>query len=105
MIANNSHLCTWVTRMNRIRIISLALFCAIASPAFAETSSVQTAWRLLDYIAVDYPGAVADGKVTSPSEYAEMNEFAAASKKRIAALAPTKGKEALLRQAGTGAGA
>lgn len=84
--------------MTRTRTISLLFLCAVASPAFAETSSVQTAWRLLDYIAVDYQGAVADGKVISTSEYAEMVEFAAASKKRIAALAPTEGKKNLIRQ-------
>jgi len=33
-----------------------------AGPASAE---VQTSWRLLDYIAVDYVGAVADGRVIS----------------------------------------
>jgi len=52
----------------------------------ADDGDVQTAWRLLDYIAVDYAGAVADGRVTSPSEYAEQQEFAATVTTKIAAL-------------------
>jgi high-affinity iron transporter len=48
--------------------------------AKAETSDVETTWRLLDYIAVDYAGAVKHGTVTSASEYAEQNEFAASDR-------------------------
>ena len=32
---------------------------------------------LLDYVAADYGGAVADGKVVSPDEYAEQGRFIA----------------------------
>ena len=55
----------------------LALVIGLASPALAAANDedVQTAWRLLDYVAVDYRGAVADGKVKSAQEYAEMTEF------------------------------
>ena len=48
---------------------------------------MQTAWRLLDYLAVDYPrrGRRTGGSI-SPSEYAEMREFSASVSQRIAAL-------------------
>ena len=45
-----------------------------------ETDSEQSprfAIHLLDYLAHDYAGAVAHGKITSASEYAEQKEFAA----------------------------
>src|SRR3546814_10358077 len=42
--------------------------------ARADTTSVQSTWRLLDYVAVDYGGAVHDGRVISQAEYAEMLE-------------------------------
>jgi high-affinity iron transporter len=50
---------------------------SIAGPANAAAANAQTAWRLLDYLAVDYSGAVSGGKVTSAPEYAEMREFSA----------------------------
>jgi len=64
----------------------LACFGAFSSrPAAAQTDAgdVQTVWRLLDYIAVDYEGAVSKGKVISAAEYAEMTEFAATVKRGI----------------------
>ncbi|MEA1673747.1 FTR1 family protein [Nitrospirillum sp. BR 11163] len=63
---------------------------AIALPARAvEAAPAQTIWRLLDYVAVDYAGAVANGRVTSESEYAEQAEFAASARERMAELPPT----------------
>ncbi len=67
--------------------------------AKAETSDVETTWRLLDYIAVDYAGAVAHGAITSPSEYAEQNEFAATVAEKLAALPPKPERQALLTEA------
>ena len=67
--------------------------------AKAETSDVETTWRLLDYIAVDYAGAVAHGAVTSPSEYAEQNEFAATVAAKLAGLPPKPERQALLTEA------
>jgi high-affinity iron transporter len=66
-----------------------------AAPAFAQQSDVQTSWRLLDYIAVDYPGAVQGGKVVSAAEYKEMGEFAGSVRERIGALPPTPAKARL----------
>lgn len=74
----------------------------LATPLLAraqEASSAQTAWRLLDYLSVDYSGAVKDGKVISPSEYAEMNEFAGQVRERIAGLPATKAQPVLVSKA------
>jgi high-affinity iron transporter len=58
------------------------------APANAQGADVAVTWRLLDYIAVDYAGAVADGKVISEGEYAEMKEFSASVETRLATLPP-----------------
>ena len=73
---------------------SLILLALLSLPAWADPS-VQTAWRLLDYIAVDYREAVQDGKIVSPEEYAEMTEFAKSARERIDALADNPAKAAL----------
>ena len=64
-----------------------------------EAASSQTAWRLLDYLAVDYSGAVQNGQVVSPPEYAEMNEFAAQVRERIAALPTHPAQPVLISKA------
>ncbi|GAA4332391.1 cytochrome c/FTR1 family iron permease [Pigmentiphaga soli] len=83
-------------------IAILALLLAPAWPAVAQTQDdeVQTAWRLLDYIAVDYAGAVSNGAVSSPSEYAEQSEFAATVAARLAALPPRPAQPELVAGAG-----
>lgn len=50
----------------------------IASSAFAQNAAPEDSkqlWQLLDYVAVDYSGAVEDGVVISEAEYAEMLDF------------------------------
>jgi len=64
--------------------------------ATAAAPEVQTAWRLIDYIAVDYGVAVSGGKVVSPSEYAEMREFSASVGERIEALPDKPSKRQLV---------
>ncbi|HEV2867456.1 MAG TPA: FTR1 family protein [Allosphingosinicella sp.] len=61
---------------------------ALAMPAAAraDDGAVQTTWRLLDYVAVDYPGAVRDGRIVSQAEYDEMREFSASVAQRLGAL-------------------
>ena len=65
----------------------------------AEPGDVQTAWRLLDYIAVDYGGAVAEGRVKSAAEYAEMNEFSASVTTRLRDLPAKPERPALVQGA------
>lgn len=71
----------------------------LAAPATAQTAPAQTIWRLLDYIAVDYPEAVADGKIASASEYAEMQEFSATASKLIGELPASSARGGLQGQA------
>jgi high-affinity iron transporter len=79
----------------------LSLLVLFAGPARAEdrAQAVQTAWRLLDYVAVDYPGAVADGRVVSPAEYAEMREFSASVTTRLGVLPAHAERGALVSEA------
>lgn len=61
------------------RVFRVLFFCCIFFSALAAAQGVQTQsrqlWQLLDYIAVDYAGAVENGKIISETEYAEMKEF------------------------------
>ena len=95
---------------NRIRsilrsfsIAALLLFGMTAFPVMAQDAmtSVPQTWQMLDYLATDYAGAVKDGAVISTSEYAEMREFTATARSRIAALQPTAATPLLLKQADT----
>ena len=81
----------------------LALAAALTAPAHAGDASVEAkarqVWQLLDYIAVDYAGAVSNGTVREASEYAEMQEFAAAAQQQLAELPRSATSEALRGQA------
>ncbi len=85
----------------RFRQVALALVVALAlaSPASAQTTPAQTAWRLLDYIAVDYPEAVQNGQVVNQTEFDEMLEFSATAAKLIGELPASAAKDDLSRQA------
>jgi high-affinity iron transporter len=82
----------------RSAFVALALLTAFITQAHAQhaDADVQTAWRLLDYIAVDYGGAVAHGAVTSASEFAEQAEFAETVATRVAALPANPAKADML---------
>ena len=81
-------------------LIALLVAIMLLSPASAQTTApVQTAWRLLDYVAVDYPEAVKGGQIVSPTEYAEMTEFSASARERISGLASSSAKADLIRRA------
>ncbi|MCA0199987.1 MAG: cytochrome c/FTR1 family iron permease [Proteobacteria bacterium] len=72
---------------------------APVSAASDPTADVRQIWQLVDYIAVDYVGAVANGAVISEGEYAEMTEFAATIHSRLATLPAKEGQAALITQA------
>ena len=80
----------------------LAALVALMLPvaASAEPNDVQTAWRLLDYVAVDDSGAVEGGRVKSTSEFAEMTEFASSVTTRLKGL-PAKPEQQALVQGAT----
>ena len=72
---------------------------APAAPAHDLITDVRQIWQLVDYIAVDYVEAVADGAVKNDGEYAEMTEFAATVRTRLAGMPARDGHSALLTQA------
>lgn len=77
----------------------MAALAPSASTAAETAPSAQVAWRLLDYLAVDYSGAVAGGKVISTSEYAEMVEFSQSVRDRLVGLPKTAAQAGLVAQA------
>lgn len=88
----------WVLRMMAV-LGAVACTLGASAMAHAETADVQTAWRLLDYMSVDYGGAVSGGRIKSASEYAEMTEFAASVSARLAVLPPTPERVRLIEGA------
>jgi high-affinity iron transporter len=69
---------------------------ALPASASAAPSDVQTTWQMLNYMSVDYSGAVANGKIISQSEYGEMREFAGSVRQQIAGLPSSPAKADLL---------
>ena len=80
-------------------LLATLLVLASVPVAYAQSPGQEAAvvWRLLDYIAVDYASAVQGGKVISPAEYAEMQEFSATASEKIAAL-PANAQKPELRE-------
>ena len=79
----------------------LAAALVLAAPARAQTpvEQVQTSWRLLDYLAVDYREAVAGGRVVNKPEYEEMVEFSGSVTKRLESLPDNPQRPALVAEA------
>ncbi len=68
-------------------------------PAISQAANgLQQLLQLIDYMGVDYQGAVADGKVINAAEYEEMEEFAASIQAQVAALADDEVGRQLYRQ-------
>ncbi len=92
-----------------VAVRALALFLAMSLACLTVTATAwaqggagtnpRQAWQLLDYLAVDYAGAVKDGQVVNAGEYAEMREFAGTVRDQVKALPDTAGQAALLLQA------
>lgn len=65
------------------------LLCSLfAAPALAQADEpdARQLWQLLDYVAVDYGGAVENGQIASEAEYAEMLDFTANAARQIETL-------------------
>ena len=74
----------------------------LALPLHRALAQDETAGRLvhlLDYIGVDYGGAVVDGAVVSDAEYAEMQEFTASVVELMGGLRQKPGRDELVAQA------
>ena len=67
----------------------------------ASTDAAQTLVHTLDYVAVDYPGAVEDGKVKNEDEFREMVEFAGRVKDELPGLPANPRRDALAADAAT----
>jgi high-affinity iron transporter len=91
--------------MQFLRLFASLLFVLAIAPSYvhaADTTVQDKAkqiWQLLDYLAVDYGKAVQDGKVISPDEYAEMQEFAHAAETQLKELPPGTSTSVLLKGA------
>jgi high-affinity iron transporter len=77
-----------------VKTAALIVALLAALPAAAQENA-QTVLHLLDYIGVDYPEAVENGKVKNADEYKEMLEFTAQVTERLKALPDNPGKAAL----------
>jgi high-affinity iron transporter len=92
--------------MARWRGILLALLLVpVAGPAGSSAAEEPDAFasllHTLDYLAVDYGGAVKDGEVLDPGEYAEQVEFATSVGGMIAGL-PARPERAALQATAAG---
>jgi len=67
---------------------------AQAQPA-AQEVDVRQLWQLIDYVAVDYGGAVSQGRVVSEGEYAEMREFTQNAEEQSHALPLSSSQQAI----------
>src|SRR5436190_22312870 len=74
---------------------TVAIGCGAAPPAppppAAETEQVRRFCAILDYVASDYAGAVKDGAVQSPDEYAEQLSFLKDAAELAGKLPPARG--------------
>lgn len=80
-----------------LRTLIFAIALGLAAPASAQEA--QTLLHLLDYVGVDYAGAVEDGQVKSADEYKEMLEFAGRVEEALKALPDNPKKKALAADA------
>ena len=78
---------------------ALALAASLASAA-TPAEQARTVVHLLDYVAVDYPEFVRDGKVVDEAEYQEQREFAGRAIELLRQL-PAPGQAAVVGQART----
>ncbi|OGB26582.1 MAG: iron permease [Burkholderiales bacterium RIFCSPLOWO2_02_FULL_57_36] len=87
----------------RTTVLLLSLISS-GSPALAMDKDTENKakqiWQMLDYVAVDYSGAVKNGQVISDDEYAEMLEFSQTAERQIRDLPETTAKAKLAQDAG-----
>lgn len=87
-------------RLSTSALLACLIFVASAHAAPAEPQAkARQLWQLLDYLGIDYAGAVRDGAVLSASEYAEMQEFASTAQRQLDELPAADAKAAMLERA------
>lgn len=84
-----------------ILTVGLAVGLAAAPARAAEPDPFAPILHALDYLGVDYPGAVKDGKVLDQGEYEEQLEFAAGVRAMVAGL-PARPERAALEATAAG---
>lgn len=90
--------------MKRLLLILWVGLCFMGSataqtpPAGADEGPRQL-WQLLDYVAVDYGGAVDKGAIVRESEYAEMRDFTANAVTQARGLPAHASKDAVVTAA------
>ena len=82
-----------------LALIAAALLASAPARAASTAQEVQTSWRLLDYIAVDYREAVSGGRIINALEYDEMVEFSASVSAKLQALPASPERSALIGEA------
>jgi high-affinity iron transporter len=80
-------------------LLSIAISSAQALDKEVEDKAKQI-WQMLDYMGVDYSGAVKDGQIISKEEYAEMTEFSQTVEQQLRSLPDTAQKKELMQSAG-----
>ncbi|KQQ44665.1 iron permease [Duganella sp. Leaf126] len=77
-----------------LRVIFAATLLVAGSVATqpATPADAKQLWQLIDYVAVDYGGAVANGAVVSDAEYAEMLDFTENAGKQVQLLPAHAGR-------------
>lgn len=83
----------------RLVTFGLFLLTVVSSHADAPEPAVRQLWQLIDYVGVDYSGAVSNGTVVSAAEYAEIDEFATRALEQARQLPDAAGKAELLTAA------
>lgn len=76
----------------------LMLLMLFSKPLFADT---QQLLQLIDYVGVDYSGAVVEGEIVNAVEYAEMQDFSAGIQLQLTELPEHAVKADLLTQSQT----
>jgi len=82
----------------RVSAYLFLLLMLFVRPSLANT---QQLLQLIDYVGVDYSGAVIDGKVANPAEYDEMLDFTAGISQQLADLPAHEIKAELMKDVQT----
>jgi high-affinity iron transporter len=87
------------TRFFTLALFLLACFAGVSASAAPNDEKAQTIIHMLDYVSVDYPEFVKDGKVLDAPEYEEQREFAKQSALLLEQLPDNPEKAALVAKA------
>lgn len=90
----------WARTLACVLPLSILGLAGNAAWSASDTSDGLAALlHILDYISVDYSGAVQQGQVISTEEFTEMNEFADHAVTLVQALPPQKNKSLIVQDA------